>query len=177
MKQEAATAISQAWTKAGGMSPAEIRLRSVNAAERERFLNNGGTVQRWREILHDIADSKPDDISVRQPNRDGPDHEKSDTQHFLVRPIREPSVAQREAEKRASKAIALYSFDRELTQTGRQWGNVGYDELDGMDDDGVLARAIQKHIGPLPAKDRHKRIRELMTPREFALLVKKVRRG
>jgi hypothetical protein len=66
-------------------------------------------------------------------------------------------------------------FDRELTYTGRRWGNVTYRELDSMMEDGDLARLVRAHIGHLRGEERHKSIRDLMTPREFLGVIRKLR--
>jgi len=91
-------------------------------------------------------------------------------------PARPPSQSAIEAAERARNRAALSVFDRELTRTGQRWGNVCYSELGNMTDDGEIARAIRMHIGSLRGEKALRPIRELMTPREFALLLNRTRK-
>lgn len=92
-------------------------------------------------------------------------------------PVREPSQAQLAADLAVKARSALTVFDRELTRTGQRWGNVCYSELSNMTEDGDVARAIRMHIGSLRGAEALKPIRELMTPREFAILFNRVTKG
>lgn len=94
----------------------------------------------------------------------------------VPRPVREPSALQTEADL-AARLKTLSVFDRELTYTGRKWGNIPYRDLDSMREDGDIAAALKVHIGSLRGDSRHKLIRDLMTPREFAQLINRVRRS
>lgn len=94
----------------------------------------------------------------------------------FANPTREPTQSQIAAVAAAKRASAQSVFERELTHTGRQWGNVSYGELDSMAEDGDIAGALKKHIGSLRGNERHKLIKELMTTREFAQLINKVRK-
>lgn len=94
-----------------------------------------------------------------------------------ARPGREPSAAQTAADAAVRTRAALGVFDRELTRTGQRWGNVYYCELSNMTEDGEVARAIRLHIGSLRGEQALKPIRDLMTPREFAILLNKARKG
>lgn len=90
--------------------------------------------------------------------------------------VREPTPSQIAAVTAMKKASAQSVFDRETTSWGKQWGNVQYLALDNMNEDGDIARAVKAHIGKLSGADRQKTVRELMTPREFAQLINKVRK-
>lgn len=90
-------------------------------------------------------------------------------------PVREPSPSQLAASLAAAKAAAASVFDRELTRTGQRWGNVRYCELGNMTRDGEFAEAIRRHIGSLRGLKALKPIRELMTPREFAILINRAK--
>lgn len=99
-----------------------------------------------------------------------------DTPASAARPVVEPSAAQTATDLSIKTRIAVNSFDRELTRTGQRWGNVYYSELSNMTEDGDIAHAIRMHIGSLRGKEALKPIRDLMTPREFAILINKVRK-
>lgn len=101
----------------------------------------------------------------------------SDLASKAVTPAREPTPTQTAAVAAVAKAAALSVFERELTSWGKQWGNVFYRDLDGMREDGAIADAVKAHIGHLRGEDRHKTIRDLMTVREFTLLLNRVRKG
>lgn len=109
--------------------------------------------------------------------RDGVGQDADATRQNFARPVREPSAQERAAEIAARTKAAVNVFDRELTHTGRRWGNVYYRELDSMADDGQVALAIKIHIGSLRGDDRNKTIRDLMTPREFSGVMRKAGRS
>lgn len=118
------------------------------------------------------------DVALPSPLANGSGHAVAATKAYSPMPpvIREPSKAQVSAVAQVAKTIAMNAFDRELTRTGQRWGNVYYRELDNMIDDAAVASAVKAHIGALRGDDRYKTIRELMTPREFAILIGKVRK-
>lgn len=119
------------------------------------------------------ADQNP--VAASSPH-DGVGHGAFGALGSGARPVVEPSAAQTAADVKVKALSALTVFDRELTHTGRRWGNIFYRELDSMTDDGELARAVKVHIGSLRGDDRHKTIRELMTPREFYGVLRKLGR-
>lgn len=89
--------------------------------------------------------------------------------------VREPSIAQIAAVSKAKEAVALSVFDREITRTGQMWGNVVYRDLDQFVVDADIAQAVKSYIGHIRGNDRHKMIRELMSPRQFSQLLSRVR--
>lgn len=151
------------------------------------------------EADHFGVDAQNQRVSDRQPNgesggqspsdnrghpaatsptpRDGSGQKIVDAQNVHAAPVREPSAAQTAADLAVKTRTALNAFDRELTRTGQRWGNVCYSELSNMTEDGEIANAIRMHIGSLRGVQALKPIRDLMTPREFAILFNKVRKG
>lgn len=115
--------------------------------------------------------------SGASPDRNGVDQASHDIHTPIVHSVREPSAEQTAADIKVRSLSALTVFDRTLTHTGRRWGNIYYRELDSMTDDGELARAVKVHIGSLRGDDRHKTVRELMTPREFYAVLRKCGRS
>ena len=122
------------------------------------------------------SDRQTVNVPPSPPTRDGAGHRTpaDKAMRGITCPAREPSALQTEADI-ASRVRTLSVFDRELTHTGRRWGNVTYRELDSMREDGDIADAVKAHIGSLRGEDRHKPVRDLMTPREFGLLIRRVR--
>jgi hypothetical protein len=92
-----------------------------------------------------------------------------------ARPVREPSASDRAAASRVAAQIAVTIFDRAKTADGRPWGNVGAHELDGMDRDGALARAVKARLGQLSNRQRFQTLRELMAPDAFEACVDELR--
>lgn len=88
-------------------------------------------------------------------------------------PAREPKAAIRPPLDFGAASLAIKTklaqsvLDRAKTSDGRAWGDVGAHELDGMDRDGALARAIKVHIGVLSNAQRFLTIRELVKPEVF----------
>lgn len=123
------------------------------------------------------SDSHSKPAASPSPNASGGGHLASatDGQFPPAIPTRFPSPAQTQAVAAAKNISALSVFDRELTRTGQKWGNVSYRELDGLIDDAEIARAVKGHIGSLRGEERHKYIRDLMTPLQFTHLLRKVR--
>lgn len=128
--------------------------------------------------LNSVArDGQSERASAPPPNANGGGHalNAEDCQPRVAAPVRSPTQQQLDAVRRAKNASALSVFERELTSTGAQWGNVYYLALDSMGEDGDIARAVKSHIGQLSGAERQKRVKELLTPREFTLLLRKVR--
>lgn len=123
------------------------------------------------------ADGRLPAANTQQPQADGMDQiTDAVTGHLaFVSPVREPSIAQIAARSKVKEDIALSVFDREKTRTGQMWGNVYYRELDQFVVDADIAQAVKSYIGHIRGDDRYKMIRELMTPRQFAILLSKIR--
>src|SRR5262245_42997963 len=97
------------------------------------------------------------DAPLSPPDREQAGHIRNGAQpNLALPPVREPSAAQTRADIAVTKVIALTAFDRELTHTGRRWGNVTYRELDSMREDGDIASEIKAHIGSLRGDPRNK---------------------
>jgi hypothetical protein len=118
---------------------------------------------------HTYRDHHNAHAGAQQPNRDGADLSAIARNGHLgaVRPVCEPSSLQRKAAATVAKFVARTVFDTNKTNDGRAWGDVGAHELDHMDRDGALARAIKNRLGVLHGKQRFKPLRELMTPATF----------
>lgn len=63
-----------------------------------------------------------------------------------------------------------------LTADGTDWADVGAHELDGMDRDGALARAVKGKIGVLTNEDRFRKVGDLMTAKQFNEMAEEVRK-
>lgn len=62
------------------------------------------------------------------------------------------------------------------TSDGTDWAQIGAHELDGMDRDGAMARAVKARIGVLTNEDRFRTVGDLMTAKQFNEVVDQVRR-
>jgi hypothetical protein len=62
------------------------------------------------------------------------------------------------------------------TADGTDWAQVGAHELDGMDRDGAMARAVKARIGVLTNEDRFRKIGDLMTAKQFEEVANDVRK-
>lgn len=199
MLQKTDTALAAAFGKAG-MNVAASRLRGIahDAMKKhhgnvERALTTfekdvGGDRELIREALRSYlmelpvegqrsVDAHSSNANGRQPQADGGGNKPLEPPATVAPPIREPSAAQTAADLAVRTRAAINVFDRELTRTGQRWGNVCYSELHNMTEDGEIARAIRRHIGSMRGAEALKPIRELMTPREFAILINKTRKG
>jgi hypothetical protein len=161
MKTE--TAIGAALAKAG---LAKHQMRAFSTAI--DFVNAGGTRGEWIQV-YDLVANKITAKAEATPKV------KVDVKTATPRvtpqgPSKTSLRARAEARDHSSRSI----FDRYVTHSGRQWGNVTYTELDSMADDGNFAAAIKQHIGPLSGPSRYKKIRDLINAREFAALATKV---
>lgn len=126
------------------------------------------------DLDHTPVETLPD--RVKSSDRGEAGHPTEDALASSARPVREPSAEQNAADLAIKARSALTVFDRELTNTGRKWGNVTYIELDAMKDDGDLAQEIKNEIGPLSGQERIKKVRDLMKPRAFIAAMRKVGR-
>jgi hypothetical protein len=169
------TALREALNKAGYENcflPADYELGKAIID----YLNDGNTVDR----AHTIVDAAAKMCGAGQTNGDvSGQNNGANSGHSVcavsVPASLDPTPGQNAAMARAKNLSAMSVFDRELTHTGRRWGNVFYREYDSMVDDGDVARALKSHIGSLRGDDRHKTTRELVTPREFLHLLRKTR--
>lgn len=73
------------------------------------------------------------------------------------------------------KAVQHIQFGYK-TADGTDWANVGAHELDGMDRDGALARAVKARIGVLTNEDRFRKVGDLMTAKQFNEIAEEVRK-
>lgn len=62
------------------------------------------------------------------------------------------------------------------TSDGTDWAQIGAHELDGMDRDGAMARAVKARIGILTNEDRFRTVGDLMTAKQFEEVADQVRR-
>lgn len=192
MQQNADTTMSRAFAKAGvGANEAKLRV------EIARYINNGGTYARLAEIVEELSGGghmscagsghhvfanagQTESSGVANPLphiADGGQLLSALQAKDIVPPVCEPTPAQRAATHAVARRAALTVFERELTRTGQQWGKVNYRDLDAFAEDADIAMAVKAHIGHLRGDDRHKTIKDLMTPREFSLLIARVRKG
>lgn len=81
------------------------------------------------------------------------------------RPIPSPE-SKAKVERIIQSSIKHLAFGH-LTSDGKDWADVGAHELDGMDRDGALARALKDRIGVLSNSDRFKSLGELLTSKAF----------
>lgn len=179
------TTMSAALAKAG-ITAAQMK---AYAACRD-FIEAGGTLDQWIEVFKLTSQKLPNEApfecanngqgnngNVRQPQAsDGGHDADASSSHARIAPVARPQSSRDiAAAASVTKVIALTAFERELTHTGRQWGNVYYRELDSMREDGEIALAIKAHIGSLRGDARHKKLNELMTPRQFMSVLRKAR--
>ncbi len=136
------------------------------ATSRETSLLGEGHVER--------AEGQWQHADSQQPQADGRDHRYlANGPLSNVPPVRDPSAGQVAAMAKARAEAAKSIFDRAKTSTGRAWGNVCYRELDQLANDGVLAAGIKARIGGVRGNDRHKTVREFLSPLEFHALLRK----
>lgn len=153
------------------MPEADHSFSDTHSATVSDRLSNGDD-DGHREVDNQLKNA----ASSPTPSRNGEGLGSHDAPPFAALPVREPSAAQTATDLSVKTRIALNAFDRELTRTGQRWGNVCYSELANMTEDGEIAEAIRLHIGSLRGEKALKPIRELMTPREFAILYNKNKR-
>lgn len=191
-----------------GIDRKDIDLKIAYA----KYLNSGGTIERARALLDEIAAGMPgEDRAVgaancglhnsapsRQPVEDGgaernvprghssialpsspsrggegQKHGAKEGQLAGALPVREPKPIRAPVNLGGQHSIALKTdlantvLDRVKTSDGRAWGDVGAHELDGMDRDGALARAVKAHLGVLLNKQRFMKVRDLVSPATF----------
>lgn len=105
--------------------------------------------------------------SASSPQANGSDLSASaqSRRGYLVPPVR-PNLYGT-ASLAAKNTLAQSVFDRARTADGRAWGDVGAHELNGMERDGALAKAIKSKLGVLSNQQRFMTIRELMRPESF----------
>lgn len=185
--KSAKTAIGTALAKAGF---SRAQMRAYGAAD--EFIADGGTREQWIAVFDARqgmrGEGQPQDgrearlmiADAAQRNGDAGGQSidaDSGQPHFApASPTPLQLAATRDAKNSSAKAVESI-FDRELTFTGKMWGNVDYLGLRNMREDGDIADALMKHIGHLRGQDRFKTVRELMTPREFMAVLRKVRGG
>lgn len=136
----------------------ELGAQRITAQARNLNGDDGG--QHARDTRHELASASP-------TPRDDASQSSFDTHSRTARAAREPSAADLAAAAHVGRAAALTVLDTRKTSTGQPWGDVGAHELDGMDRDGTIARAVKGKLGPLTNEQRFKTLRELMTPALF----------
>lgn len=77
--------------------------------------------------------------------------------------------------RRALQQVVRIQFGYK-TADNTDWADVGAHELDGMDRDGAMARAVKARIGVLTNEDRFRTVGDLMTAKQFNEVVDQVRR-
>lgn len=77
--------------------------------------------------------------------------------------------------RRALQQIVRIHFGYK-TSDGTDWAQIGAHELDGMDRDGAMARAVKARIGVLTNEDRFRTVGDLMTAKQFNEVVDQVRK-
>lgn len=155
----------------------------------QNFIRQGGTLEEWVEVFKQSAEQMrrrghltPADVG--QPRGANPSRQiasagrldDGEKPRMTLPAAREPSPTSIAAVAKIKNAVAITVLDRAKTSDGRPWGDVGAHELDGMDRDGKLARAIKSRLGVLTNADRFKTMRELMTPKQFEECREEVKR-
>lgn len=77
--------------------------------------------------------------------------------------------------RRALQQVVRIQFGYK-TADNTDWADVGAHELDGMDRDGAMARAVKARIGVLTNEDRFRTVGDLMTAKQFNEVVDQVRK-
>ncbi len=127
-----------------------------------------------REGQYEFASGHLDNALSQQPQADGQGQACiASGLSVHAPPVRDPSAGQIEAMAKVRAEMAKSIFDRAKTSTGRAWGNVCYRELDQLSNDGALAAGIKNRIGGVRGNDRHKTVREFLSPLEFHALLRK----
>lgn len=115
-------------------------------------------------------------VPARRPPNSAPEDLPSRDTQCVTAPARQPTQKPRSAAdikaaieiERSSARTILATM---LTSDGIPWGDVGFHELDGMQRDGSIAKAIKHLYGSRYARGdnrlRFKRLKELLTPDEF----------
>lgn len=116
---------------------------------------------------HHCSDIPTGAAGASSPPRDRTGHAGAGAHMLTARGGREPSAADIAAMAHVAKASARTVLDTHKASDGRAWGDIGAHELDGMDRDGAVARAVKGKLGPLSNEQRFKTLRELMTPALF----------
>lgn len=138
-------------------TPPKHQMRAFTTAV--EFIEAGGTREEWLQVF-DLVAARYVAPSVATPK--------------AATPVLSPEVDLR-SRARVRERIVKSAFDRYLTHSGRMWGNVAYDELDSLKDDGDFAARIKEHIGQLPASERQKKIRDLLNERDFVQIANKAK--
>lgn len=155
-----------------------------------RYLANGGTIerahdridraaQRMRSGGHNASAQQRQSCAApaSQPYRNGTGQaERATGQTMFARPVaKEPSASRRAAMGSSRNLLALTVLDTRKTHDGRAWGDVGVHELDSMDRDGAIARAIRNKLGALSNAQRFMNVRDLVKPQEFERILQQAK--
>lgn len=155
--------------------------RAVAALEKDICSDRDMVRELLRFYLTHVAGQRADGIqqafaSHMRPETAGAGGHYEAEPHVRHAPTpRAPHAHEIAAEALVRRRHAQSIFDRELTASGRQWGNVFYTELNDMTEDGAIAAAVRAHLGLLHGDERLKQVRDLMTPLQFTHLINKVR--
>lgn len=173
--------------KEAGVKTAESRL-AVLALESLRESNQRVVIAMeilWKKLSNEPWVAKEALLLpyLRERHRDmrgsaQPEPEKtSEPTKSVIKPRQTPSPERKVAvDKLVKKALNVIQF-KYKTSDGRDWARVGAHELDGMDRDGELARAVKSELGTLTNKQRFLDLGELMTPKSFNEIRARVRKS
>jgi hypothetical protein len=153
---------------AAGLAKHQVRAFTA-AAE---FINAGGTLDEWTQVYRVVSGKLTEQHASDEPGTRKASGAKAQP---APKPSAAPSPAELESRAAARDRASRSVFNRYLTHTGRMWGNVTYDELDHLRDDGELAAKFKSHIGPLSGTARYKKLRDLLNAREFVQLINSVK--
>ncbi len=162
------------------MSALKVALEKAGYSKHEmrafgwakEFIEAGGSREQWLAAFdrasdkcggrgqYDFAERQLIGATPPQPAANGKDRtvDAPKRLEFVAAPVRSINAA-----VIVAKQLAAHVLDRHYTTDGRRWSDVKAYELDGMDRDGKMARAIRAKLGTLSNSQRRMKIADLLS--------------